>query len=440
VVALFGILRCPCSVLLLNPNDPEERLREQEDSLRVKAILRDPRARAEGDAAILPDPVALPETRPTDPFPDLDPTSDALYFGTSGSTAASKLVAQSHHSATVNAEAVRRHYRLEDSDRLLGCLPIHHVNGVHFTLFATLASGAHAILTHAFDPFAYPAWIERFRPHIASVVPSVLEALLATWRRPALPSEFRYFVSAAAPLAARTVSDVRQAFHIRILQGYGLTETTNFSTTVPPEISERSYQLFMEEADIPTIGAALYGNKVSVLTPDGRSAPSGQIGEICIRGHNVMTRYVGNESATSEAFRGGWFHSQDLGYAVTDSESGHEYFVITGRTKNIAKVRGETVSLDEVDRALRALPYVRDAACVSVPHRLVGEEIIAVVAYSTPRDDGEMLGDLARTLSPSSLPRRIVRLSAIPRTVTGKIRRSELARQLAPPDQGGPLD
>src|SRR6185503_19028555 len=167
----------------------------------------------------------------------LAPDSAALLFGTSGSTAVSKIVSQSHRNAVVNAYAVSLHHRLRPGDRLLGCLPFHHVNGVHFTLLATLYAGAHAVVLNTFDPRTYIDVIERFRPRLASVVPSLLEVLLDTCGDRALPREFDYFVSAAAPLAARTARAVRNQFRTRVLQGYGLTETTNFSTTVPTDLA-----------------------------------------------------------------------------------------------------------------------------------------------------------------------------------------------------------
>src|SRR5439155_20946442 len=112
----------------------------------------------------------------------------------------------------------------------------------------------------------------------------------------------------------------------------------------------------------------------------------GELGEVCMRGHNVRMRHALNPVATAEAFSRGWFHSHDLGMAVEDADSRMRFFALTGRIKNLAKVRGESVSLDEMDRAILMLPQIRDAACVTVPHRLLGEQIIAVVVV---RGDGE---------------------------------------------------
>ena len=121
------------------------------------------------DATLLP-AVPDPATLDDDPEPYRDPpvdaADDALFFGTSGSTASSKLVAQSHGNAVANALAVGRHHRLRPGDRFLGCLPIHHVNGLHFTVLATLVAGTHAVLAHGFEPLGYPELVRRFRPRL----------------------------------------------------------------------------------------------------------------------------------------------------------------------------------------------------------------------------------------------------------------------------------
>jgi acyl-CoA synthetase (AMP-forming)/AMP-acid ligase II len=453
VIAIFAFLRSGCALLLLNPRDPAARLNEQAQAIGVHAICEPHRPELGGRGLLeqqtqqslgekywlLPDPwqLSASSSAPSEVnglHRAVDPYADALLFGTSGSTAASKLVVQSHYNAVVNAEGVGRHHGLRAGDRLLACLPIHHVNCLHLTVFGALAAGAHTFLAHGFDPFAYGRWVEGFRPRLASVVPSLLDALLTTWRKPNMPSDFQYFVSAAAPLGAATARGVLQQLGVRVLQGYGLTETVNFSTTLPRELPVEEYRRLMLEADIPSIGAPLFGNEVAVLLENGERARPGQVGEVCMRGHNVMMRYAGNAEATAEAFRGGWFHSQDLGFEVAGAGPAPSCFVLTGRGKNIAKVRGETVSLDEMDRALRALPQVRDAACAALPHRLLGDEIVAAVVFQGEPID--VLPHLQSAFAAAVLPRRVVRLAEIPRTLTGKVLRPQLAALLRDtPDQ-----
>jgi acyl-CoA synthetase (AMP-forming)/AMP-acid ligase II len=144
-----------------------------------------------------------------------------------------------------------------------------------------------------------------------------------------------------------------------------------------------------------------------------------------MRGHNVMLGYAGNDIATAEAFRGGWFHSQDLGFEVIDD--GRRFVVTTGRIKNIAKIGGRAVSLEEMDRVLRKLPHVTDAACVTVPHALLGEQIVAAVVLSQPVEDSALRGGVAEVFAAAVMPARFVRLERLPRTQTGKILRAKLA-------------
>lgn len=436
IITIFGVLRCGSAVLLLSPADPVARLGPQVAAVGAKLILRGPGAPDD----VFPGAIAMPQAAGLPAAADwrdrpVQPACDALIFGTSGSTAAAKLVVQSQYNVVVNAAAVRAHHDLRPGDPILGCLPIHHVNGLHFTVFAALVAGAHVMLAHAFEPFGYPRLMQRFKPKIASVVPSVLEALLDTWRTPTLPSQFGYFVSAAAPLATATAQRVWRSMGVRVLQGYGLTETTNFSTMMPPGTSPDGYRRLIAEADIPSVGVAVPGNEVAILRPDGSPASAGAVGEICMRGHNVMTRYEGNAEATAEAFEHGWFHSQDLGFEVPDGESGQRFIVITGRSKNIAKVGGQTVSLEEMERVLRTLPQVRDAACVSHPDRLYGDQIVAAVVFA-PGAVADIHASLREYFSVEAMPRRVVRVEAIPRTATGKILRPQLTQALASADQG----
>jgi acyl-CoA synthetase (AMP-forming)/AMP-acid ligase II len=434
VVTIFALLRAGCAIFFINPTEPPKRLAELLGALPIDAVLapspevaaQQPAARGVPDPELLGDPsasVAIDAPLAGD--------ARALLFGTSGSTATSKIVAQAHYNAAINAEALRLHHALGPGVRVLGCLPIHHVNGLHFTLLATLWAGAQAILLETFKPAQYLRALAEHRPAIASVVPSILEALLLARRGASLPPELRYFVSAAAPLSARTCAAVLDELGVRVLQGYGLTETTNFSTTMPDGLSDAAYRRLMIDAAIPSIGVALHGNEVAVLRPDGSRAPAGEIGEICMRGHNVMLGYVDNEEATREAFMHGWFHSQDLGFEILDEEPGRSFFVVTGRRKNMAKVMGIAVSLEEMERTLLRLPSVLDAACFSVPDRLLGESLVAVVVSAQPLDSARIGAHLRDYFGPVVLPRRYVQAEAIPRTATGKILRTRLGAMFA---------
>ena len=429
VLTLLALMRLGWPTLLLNPADPPLRRRQQSAALDIGVLLCAPAlSGAMPEATPLPVEVIAAGTADA-AAPSVHLDGEALYFGTSGSTAASKLVAQSHLNIGANAAGVGQHHGLDSRTRVLSCLPVSHVNALHFTVMATLIAGGHAILTSTFDPLRFPRHIERWAPRIVSVVPSVLDALLRTWRQPRVPDGLEYFLSAAAPLQARTARDVMRQFGRRVLQGYGLTETTNFSTTLPRGLAEDDYRRLMLDCDIPSVGIAIDGNDVAIWRPDGTRAAFGETGEIVMRGHNVMSGYARNDSATTEAFAGGWFHSGDLGRAF-EGPAGRTFFVITGRLKNVAKVGGESVSLEEMDRVLCSQPGVEDAACIAVVDPLLGEVIVAAVRSPAGYDEGALRDGLARWFPASVLPHRFVPVASIPRTATGKLRRPELADQL----------
>lgn len=415
IAIMFGAIRSGIIITLLNPNDPPLKNKEICDAVNAKSYL-----------AKFPLLNELPVPNLQDN--NLDPTTDAFYFVTSGSTSKPKIVAQTHRGATSNANAIRAHHNLKPGDRLLGCLPIHHVNGFHLTFMSALYCGSHSILLDKFDPFRYPDALKKFQPRIASVTPSILQALLITWRTKDFPDNFDYFISAAAPLSRQTAIDVWNRWKIKIMQGYGLSETNNFSTTMPIDISDEAYKRLMLDPHIPSIGIALQGNEVIILSSTGEQVSKGEIGEICIRGHNLMDRYVNNASATFDAFFNGWFHTGDLGFEHSDNEYDSSFFTITGRIKNIAKIRGQSLSLEEMEDRLLAIPEIIDAACVPIEDKLEGEVIAALIVTNADISDVEIRNKLSLYFSEIMLPQYILREVSIPRTPTGKILRPQLKK------------
>lgn len=428
VVAIFALMRMGAVTLMLNPTDPPARQKELCVRAGTELRLRDPGI--EPDKAV--ESCAIPDTGALDRSGHRDAAierwSDLFLIGTSGSTAASKIVRQMHANAASNAADTIRHHRMAAGEIFLGCLPINHVNGLHFTVLATFAAGMHAVLLREFHPLQYPRVISAMRPRIASVVPSILDVIARIWRDDGLPKDFGYFVSAAAPLSMETAREVFDRIGARIVQSYGLTETTNFSCAMPIDLPAEAYRHLMLETDIPSVGVAV-GNEVAVLDEVGNLLSPGEIGEISMRGPNIMAGYLDNPEANVQAFRGGWFSSGDVGYQIA-REVQEPLTVLTGRIKNIAKVRGETVSLDEVDRALRAVAGIVDGACVAIRHDLWGERVVVAIVAPPDLTDDTVMRELEAILPPAAMPQRIVRMETLPRTATGKIRRSDLARDI----------
>jgi acyl-CoA synthetase (AMP-forming)/AMP-acid ligase II len=423
---MLGALVLGAQVWMVNPDDPPARLRRQLDARHPDLCL------GEMDGAGFP--TASATGSEITPVP-VGPATPALLFNTSGSTGVPKAVVQSHAAIIANARSFTEHHRLQPGRRVLGFLPIHHVNAVHSNLMSTLYSGAECVLLRPDSLIRLHRYIESTRPYLLSLVPSAAEALLVAWRKPTVPDSLSHVLSAAAPLSARTAGTFQAKFGRRIIQGYGLSETMNFSTTVPVDLDNETYARVTTNAERPSIGRPIPGVDVQVLDAAGDAVGEEGIGELCIRGPHLMSEYDADEPATRAAFRDGWFLTGDLGYCHTEPGVG-PMFYITGRSKNIAKVRGEQIALEEIENALVALPGIADAGCVALPDPWDGERIVAgIVAQPGAPGTDEVRRRLAARLPSAGIPRQFVVLPRVPRTATGKVLRAELAEAVRAADR-----
>jgi acyl-CoA synthetase (AMP-forming)/AMP-acid ligase II len=174
---------------------------------------------------------------------------------------------------------------------------------------------------------------------------------------------------------------------------------------MPVRLDDAWYAELMLRTDTPPVGRALYGCEVAVLD-----------GEVCVRGHSLMTGYLGNPEATAEALRDGWLRTGDLGRLDPGPEG--PLLTITGRRKHIAKCGGIGVSFEEIERAVRRSPLVSDACCVSRPHTGLGE---AVTLFVSPVGGADAARErVAAVVDPARVGLRIVELEALPRLRSGK--------------------
>lgn len=361
------------------------------------------------------------------------PTDAALIFYTSGTTGTPKAVVQSHFAVAQNAWSLTDHHRIWPGTRLLCVLPMHHVNGLEFTIFGAMLGGGHTVISRGFDALKFWPTIRQYGIEIASLVPNLLRLLAS---RPELrgqrPASLRYAVSAAAPLSIAVARQTWNELALRIVQGYGMSEVTNFSCLMPPHLAEAEHDRWMLDGRRTSIGPCLPNQEVEI---DGRGAVAhpGDEGEILIRGHCVMSGYLHNAAATEEMFRGGWVHSGDVGYYLAGVE-GRRYFHVSGRVREIAKRGGAMVSLLEIDELLAKMPGVADAGAASFANEWVDEEIAAFVVR---QPGGELTKDAifkhCRSVLPyAAVPKLVEFVAEIPRTASGKIRRGEIAAHFAP--------
>lgn len=430
ITSILAVMLCGGVAVIINPNEPQKRVQDQLNTAECRYVITQLSLQYELSQQVISTEQLIKDSSVHSAqenirfFPSIyDP---AVIMYTTGTTSKSKPIVQTHYNIAVNCTALKKHHFLDQDTRLLCTLPIYYANGLEFTIFSTMISGSHVVVCDKFDPFTYLKTIEKMRVNIASLVPSGL-AVLAESRLSADLSTLKYFVSAAAPLPVQVAREIFDNFGKRIIQGYGLTETTNFSTLLPTSLSDEQYRHWMLDCKIPTVGCEVFGNEVGILNKDGEVLSVGEEGEICMRGHNVMAEYFNNELATADTFRDGWFHSGDLGQLVLDEKTKQKFCIITGRLKNIIKIGGQALSLDEVDRLVQGIEGVSEVVSCSIEDEYLGETYGCVIVKDKEEsiniNERIIMDTLKAHLSEGKLPKQIIFVDEIPRSMNGKVNR-----------------
>jgi len=340
------------------------------------------------------------------------PEDVAYIFGTSGSTGRPKLAPRTHGKA---CRALALHCtasKLTPSDRCLNFSPPFHVLGLLAGLLVPLGSGGSAVWTGEFQASEFFGWLKAFRPTWFSAVPALLAEILeqaARERDPIGRSALRFIRSSGAPLPAPVADGVEALFGVPVFQSYGLSEAATISSESPTGRRRGS--------------CGRPAGEIQIVDESGRSLPTGQAGEIAVRGISVFDGYLGDPAATRQAFRDGWFHTGDVGYLDADG-----FLFLTGRASEFINRGGEKVSPLEIEEVLSAHPGVAKAVAFSVPHEKLGEEIAAgvVLGEGAILSAPELLEFAASKLSAYKLPAKIVFLDQLPVSATGKILRSKM--------------
>lgn len=367
--------------------------------------------------------IASPTTH-ADPSRRSDAEQPLLVLQSSGTSGVSKGVVLSERNLLVNCDAMLRSFAWAPADNVLTVLPISHGNGLIIGALLPWLAGARMVLCDRFDATAFWAISRDEGATTASVVPTVMAALLDA---PGTPSpQFRDVVSGSGPLPVDLASTFEERF-VPVRQLYGLSETTAVLTITPRHGALRRD---VDVSPCTTAGPAVAHADVAVVDDHGYPCPQGVRGEIVARGAMIMQRYLGAPEPTSEALRDGWFHTGDQG-AWRPGPDGRPWFTVTGRLKDIIVRGGLSISPLEIDVVLNAHPAVREALCFGYPDARYGEEIAAFVVAEKPVSEHELLELCTRELGRARRPRRIIFGSEIPRTHTGKPRRAALAQRFA---------
>jgi long-chain acyl-CoA synthetase len=346
-----------------------------------------------------------------------DDTAVILY--TSGTTGKPKGAELTHANLRRNARVTATTLlRLEPGDVVMGCLPLFHSFGQTCGLNAAVDSGACLTLLPRFDPAKALEVIQRDRVTVFEGVPTMYLALLNHPGRGEMDARsLRLCVSGGAALPVEVLRGFEDAFGCVILEGYGLSETSPVASFNHPDRVRKP----------GSIGTPIDGVELRLVGPAGDEVPAGEVGEIAIRGHNLMRGYWGNEDATREAIPDGWFRSGDL---ARQDEDG--YFFIVDRKKDLIIRGGYNVYPREVEEVLYEHPAVAEVAVVGVPHPTHGEEVGAAVVLKPGADStpAELQAFCRERLAAYKYPRHVWLEAALPKTATGKL----LRREVVPPE------
>jgi amino acid adenylation domain-containing protein len=356
----------------------------------------------------------------------LEPDNVALILHTSGTTAKPKRVLLTHRNVCASAFAVRDTLALTGGDRCLGVMPLFHIHGLIGGLLSTLAAGASFASTPIFDASCFFDWMKEFNPTWYTAVPTIHQAILGYARERSEtiePRRLRLIRSSSAPLPRKLMAQLEEVFKVPVIEAYGMTEASHQVTSNPLPPSQRK---------IGSVGVAT-GTEVAVMDEAGNVLAAEERGEIVVRGASVTAGYEPNDN-NSESFRNGWFRSGDLGYFDSDG-----YLFLTGRLKEIINRGGEKISPFEIDEALLDHPEVLQAVAFPVPHRSLGEDVAAALVVRDPLSTTEasIREYLSGRLAPFKMPACLLMVDDIPKSSTGKIRRSALAELFAERLRGG---
>lgn len=376
---------------------------------------------------VVASPVVLGHPPVADPAPEALPSDTAVLCYTSGTTGPPKGAMVTHGALAFTARVYRDWLGLDAADVVLGAAPMAHITGIACNLITPLLVECPVILPGRFDPATALDLIEQHEATLLLGSATIFTALMlhAEDGSDRLRSIRRAY-SGGAPVAPALVNRFRSRFGIEIRTCYGLTETCGPAHFAPP-VGELPVDV---ETGALAVGLPIYDSEVAILDADGRPLPPGHAGEIVIRGPHVFAGYWNNPDETAHALRDGWLRSGDVGLM---DESG--WFYVVDRLKDQINASGYKVWPREVEDVLLAHPDVLEVAVVGVPDSYRGESVVACVSR-TPGSlvtAEELRAHCRALLAAYKVPVRIDLVEELPKTFSGKIKRSTIRAQLAAP-------
>jgi len=346
----------------------------------------------------------------------------ALMMYTSGTTGKPKGVVLAQRAVVSGGQFVSAVHELGPADRVMAVLPLYHINAQVVTATAPLVHGGSLVLPKRFSASSFWQTAIGHGCTWINVVPTMIAYLLngpdlATLGLDA--SVIRFCRSASAPLPPAQHLAFEQKFGIGIIETMGLTETAAPCFSNPLDPARRK---------LGSPGPA-WGNEAKIIDANGATAPSGTVGEIMVRGANVMSCYYKDPAETARTLDAdGWLHTGDLGYMDADG-----FVFVTGRIKELIIKGGENIAPREIDEALLKHPAVLEAAAVGIPDDNYGQEIMACVVLKQNQtcSEGELREYCEAALGAYKTPRLFRFVTELPKGPSGKVQRLKLPELVA---------
>ena len=344
------------------------------------------------------------------------PADPAVIIYTSGTTGTPKGAVLSHIGLYMNADIPGRLFEFSADDVAVVALPLFHVFALSSIMNTVVLLGGTMSLVPRFDPRAVLELMQRDRVSVFMGVPTMFIALLQAVDSADYDlASLRVAVSGGAPIPAEVIDSFESRFGVAILEGYGLSESSSTAT----------FNISVSERKVYSVGKPIWGTSLQIWDEDSRPLPPGadHVGEVVLRGMNIMTGYYDNPEATAKAFAGGWFHTGDLGYLDEDG-----FLFIVDRIKDLIIRGGYNVYPREVEEVLYAHPAVAEAAVIGVPDPKMGEEVRAIVAVKPGQSvtEAELIDFVKERAAAYKYPRTIEFRDSLPKGATGKILKKEL--------------
>ncbi len=378
---------------------------------------------SEGPGAPAPGTVRLADllagTEGLDRSTGIDParTVAVLPFS-SGTTGLPKGVMLTHRNLLANLVQVEQAHAVREDDVFLNQLPFFHIYGMTVLMGSAVLAGATQVVASRYRPIdEFLALFERYRPTVFLTVPPILAELCRHPKTAAIDwGRMRFVNTGGAPIAAALQEEFRRLTGVPVVQGYGLTESSPTTHVAPLDGSRTG-----------TIGTPLSLTEDRIVGPDdGRELPPGEVGELWVRGPQVMAGYFNDPEATARTLVDGWLRTGDLARRDADG-----FVFVVDRLKELIKTDGCQVAPAEIEGTLCAHPDVRDAAVIGEPHPVHGEVPVACVVRreGAAVTEEELIDFAAKGLAGYKRLARVTFVGAIPRGPSGKILRRALAER-----------